>query len=1005
MKLNKLFSHRVLGLIISILLFASLAFAAAGDIDTTFTPNLSRNLPNNSDGGLSLQSDGKILILKNYQEANDSYRSLLYRVNADGTLDTTFTWNGYLTYVYRVMADNNGKIFVAGSIDSVSTIIRLRADGSLDNTFNFNTSQCVSCGTGLTKIQNDGKLYATKSFSGSFYASTTLYRYNADGSQDISFTPLEFNVWRGERLNKLVILSNGKLVVAGGSFQNGVLFRLNSDGTKDTSFESPIITDPSCGIRCIPTLDSFILKDNGKVIVLGVFASINGVSTYKGIARLNSDGSVDMSYTPRPLASLAEGGRFAETLSDGRYVVYFASNFSSTTSLVRYNVDDTVDSTFNPVFKPNFFVIDSFNKITTSSYRLRSDGSLDTSFNPAIPTIGGQVTTLARQPDGKIIAAGNFIKSNTDLRTRLVRLNLDGTTDTTFNASNGFNSDPKIITTQLDGKILAGGTFTTFNGVSKPYLARLNSDGSLDTSFNTVLDGGINIILPLSGGKLLIGGDFSAFNGVARPKLARLNPDGTLDSTFSASANGTVYSIIQQSDGKFMVGGNFNAIGGFARTHIARINADGSADGTFNAGANFAIGFSIIQQPNGKYLVHAAYPSKIVRLNSDGSLDSSFANIEIVNGGSSVTPFINSMYLQSDGLIVIGGIFTSVNGTPRKNLARLKTDGTLDAAYVAEGTDEQINAMVGQPDGKLFVGGNFSNIGGVARTGLARINNIALIGARPLFDFDADGKADIAVYRASTNTWYRILSGNSTLLQSNFGIANDIPVPADYDGDGKTDLAIFRPSTGTFWYLSSISNAQIANQWGQSGDVPRPSDFDGDGKSDFVIYRPSEGNWYRLGSTGQVSNKPFGAVGDKPVIGDFDGDGKSDVAIYRPTTGTWWYQSSINNAQIATQFGNSSDIPSPADFDGDGKTDFAVFRPTTGVWYILNSQNGSATIIPFGISEDKPIAADYDGDGKADIAVFRPSQGLWYLLRSTSGFAALQFGVSSDVPTPNAFVP
>ena len=94
-----------------------------------------------------------------------------------------------------------------------------------------------------------------------------------------------------------------------------------------------------------------------------------------------------------------------------------------------------------------------------------------------------------------------------------------------------------------------------------------------------------------------------------------------------------------------------------------------------------------------------------------------------------------------------------------------------------------------------------------------------------------------------------------------------------------------------------------------------------------------------------------------------------------------------------------------ADFDGDGKTDFAVYRASTGVWYILNSGNGSTTIQNFGLSEDKPVAADYDGDGRADIAVFRPSNGVWYLLRSTSGFTAMQFGISTDTPTPNAYVP
>jgi hypothetical protein len=69
------------------------------------------------------------------------------------------------------------------------------------------------------------------------------------------------------------------------------------------------------------------------------------------------------------------------------------------------------------------------------------------------------------------------------------------------------------------------------------------------------------------------------------------------------------------------------------------------------------------------------------------------------------------------------------------------------------------------------------------------------------------------------------------------------------------------------------------------------------------------------------------------------------------------------------------------------------------------NSGGSFTTTAFGIDGDRPIAADYDGDGRADIAVFRPSTGIWYLLRSTSGFTGLQFGISTDTPTPNAFVP
>ncbi len=279
------------------------------------------------------------------------------------------------------------------------------------------------------------------------------------------------------------------------------------------------------------------------------------------------------------------------------------------------------------------------------------------------------------------------------------------------------------------------------------------------------------------------------------------------------------------------------------------------------------------------------------------------------------------------------------------------------------------------------------------------------VNRRFLFDFDGDGRSDISVFRPAENKWYILRSSDSAVVQLVFGLAGDIPSPADFDGDGRTDPAIFRPSSGDWWYLSSVDGGQKSVHWGAAGDVPRPSDFDGDGKADWIVFRPSENKWYRFGSTGAVSIKSFGLAGDKPLTGDFDGDGRSDLAIYRPSTGTWWYQSSVTNVQLASRWGLSTDIPAPADFDGDGKTDLAVYRPAEGIWYVVNSSNGTFSILRFGLAADKPVPTDYDGDGKADFAVYRPSTGIWYLLQSANGFRASQFGISTDIPAPGAFVP
>ncbi len=273
------------------------------------------------------------------------------------------------------------------------------------------------------------------------------------------------------------------------------------------------------------------------------------------------------------------------------------------------------------------------------------------------------------------------------------------------------------------------------------------------------------------------------------------------------------------------------------------------------------------------------------------------------------------------------------------------------------------------------------------------------------FDFDGDGLADVSVFRPGDGVWYILHSSTAGVQQQPFAVAGDVAVPADFDGDGRTDIAIYRPSNGDFWSLSSSNNNQVNFRLGQPGDIPMPSDIDGDGRSDYVVYRPSNGHWYRASTaTGIQSDIWFGAAGDKPALGDFNGDGMADPAVYRPSDGNWWWYSSADGVQRATRWGIAEDIPTPADFDGDGKTDFAVFRPSTGVWYIVNSGNGSFTIFPFGLLGDKPVPADYDGDGKADAAVYRPSDGIWYLLRSSAGFTGVRWGISSDVPVPNAFI-
>jgi uncharacterized repeat protein (TIGR03803 family) len=281
-------------------------------------------------------------------------------------------------------------------------------------------------------------------------------------------------------------------------------------------------------------------------------------------------------------------------------------------------------------------------------------------------------------------------------------------------------------------------------------------------------------------------------------------------------------------------------------------------------------------------------------------------------------------------------------------------------------------------------------------------------------DFDRDGKADIAVYRAASGVWYVLRSGSGyTAYGYQWGASTDTPVPGDYDGDGETDIAIYRPATGIWYVLLSSTDfaSSLAYQWGVSTDLPVPGDYDGDGKTDVAVYRPSTGTWYvLLSSTSSTTYVAYqwGVSTDVPVSADYDGDGKTDVAVYRPTTGVWYVLLSRTNAAtyVAYQWGINSDIPVPADYDGDRKADIAVYRPATGIWYLLRSSTNSTTYVAYqwGVSADVPVPADFDGDGKTDIAVFRPDTGFWYILLSSTNsatYASYQWGAASDIPVLN----
>ncbi len=277
---------------------------------------------------------------------------------------------------------------------------------------------------------------------------------------------------------------------------------------------------------------------------------------------------------------------------------------------------------------------------------------------------------------------------------------------------------------------------------------------------------------------------------------------------------------------------------------------------------------------------------------------------------------------------------------------------------------------------------------------------------RALFDYDGDDRTDLSIFRPAVGQWWYSRSSNGAVVAGAFGTSTDRIVPGDYTGDQKTDIAFWRPSTGEWFILRSEDNSFFAFPFGVSGDVPVPADYDNDNKTDTAVFRPSTNTWFipRSGGGG-VDIIPFGTAGDKPVVADYDGDNKADIAIFRPASGQWWIRRSSDAGVSVTTFGTSTDKQVPGHFTLDNKADVAFWRPSTGEWFVIRSEDFSFFAAPFGTNGDIPVAGDYDGDDRFDLAVFRPSTTTWFVQRTTAGILIQNFGLSTDLPTPNAYVP
>ena len=779
--------------------------SSTGVVDTSFNYSAMYS----SVTALCLQPDGKILVGGQFG---------VIRVNTDGSIDTTFTNPTPMETYAIVIQPVTGKILVGNRNTSNNKgLNRLNSDGSIDTTFNPAGSGIPFgwFGSYVNDIEtlSDGSMIITGTFSNyndGFQISTSrsgIAKINANGT----LHPMTFTAFTSNIAFDSAIQADGKIVVVGGDNTGSTvpqIVRFNTDGTVDTTYTPPM---PGAGVTSHTV--TVIEKQGGKMIISGNFQNFGGTAR-SSIARLNFDGTLDTCFDPgyglshNAATGVGEGLDVLISEIDGNAYVcgdftYYDGTARSNIAKLRtvttvnavddfppavsqgvtsvavsnvldYGTDDTVlgvsattltvtlslessdhagitlNTTTGAVNVASTVPAGSYSLIYKICQTVSGVCNCDTArvqVNVANTSIRANalVNRSGVQSDNKIIIAGYFTAYNSIPTFRIAKLNTNLTLDPTFNGS-GPSPAAQVaydMAIQPDDKIILVGNFDGWSGGSNGRcITRLLPNGNNDTSFNAGGAGAINssgnqsiyAVALQTDGKILVGGNFQAFNGTGRNFIARLNANGTVDTSFAINAgfNTAVTGIAVQADGKIVVAGHFTTYQGTPAPNIIRLNPNGTIDTAFlaNVGTGFAGGVvdvlskDVYMQPDGKILVIGTFTSfngvaknYIVRLNTNGTLDTTFVV------GTAFNDRTRSIAIDpSAAKIYVGGDFATYNGASVPTMVRLNANGSLDTTFsIGSGPAGPVYTLTRQPDAKIIVGGQFTTFSGISAANVTRI--------------------------------------------------------------------------------------------------------------------------------------------------------------------------------------------------------------------------------------------------------------------------------------------
>lgn len=768
-------------------------FNADCTIDTNFVPQLIATTnppppsppappdtgPTNYIGVIVPQSDGKLLVggFKNILDTNSQVLPKLIRLNQDGSIDGSFAKFRITNNFKQVIQLADGRLLVLGdtwvsSSEIDSWLLRLNPDGTIDSNFTPPTM----LGWINAVCEQNGKILV----AGYFYrvnglSQNSVARLNSNGSLDTDF---HGTVWPDMvGVACAVSQSDGKVILGGRFTVPGVtnrnLVRLNTDGSLDTTYAATGASSYVFGVAFQP---------DGKLLVGGEFQAINGLPI-ANLARLQGDsdaGPGNFVFDSAQHEVYENAGVINLTVRrvwglQGTVTVNYQTQDGTAKAGIRYQPqsgtvvfgdgETTKTITINILEDSEIQDLESFQVVLSDPTGgaslgnpaaaiisvLDDDGpaSLDPAFSLPQGGFDSGIKCIVTQSDGKILVGGPFQQAGTFGRKGVARLNADGSTDATFNPGTGLVCPTvgqawlTVLKEQPDSKILIAGVFTQVNGTNRNYLARLNNDGSLDTTFDDGLGpndgqgliGDIRGLGILTNGQIIVGGGFNTYNGSSRYGLARLQSNGAVDPSYHPAGAEDVQPFGLQADGKVVFSGTWNNM-------AARVNADGTIDNAAFAVANNSIR-QIESLPNGNTIVAGSFTAMnsvtrrcIARLLPGGSVDPQFNADLNVFWNAPYPPYIYKFAVQPDGKILIA--IKSYAAPPGNYVARLNTDGTLDTTFepplfsIPFGDNDTIDALAVQSDGAILVGGQFQTVNSLPRPYLVRLKGGQNPGTRSL---------------------------------------------------------------------------------------------------------------------------------------------------------------------------------------------------------------------------------------------------------------------------------